>query len=268
MSEIVKIETVDRIAFVKLNRPDKYNSLSLDMFDAVIGAGEKIRDDKSVRAVVLSGEGRGFCAGLDFSSFAAMGAGGSVEDIDLFTKVNNSPANRAQQIAYVWKQVPVPVIAALHGVAYGGGLQIALAADIRFAAPDARFSVMEIKWGLIPDMSGSQTLRDLVGLDVAKELTFTGRVVEAEEASCLGLVTRVCEDPMKEATDLAKSIADKNPDAIVAGKQLLESAWHGDSNAGLELEEQLQKTLIASPNQLEAITANFEKRSPNFKDRN
>jgi enoyl-CoA hydratase/carnithine racemase len=267
MSELVSFEIVDHIAFVKLNRPDKYNSLSLEMFDAVINTGEKIKMEKSVRAVVLSGEGRGFCSGLDFGSFTAIGAGGSVEDIELFNKAEGSPANLAQQIAYVWKQVPVPVIAALHGVSYGGGLQIALAADIRLASPDARFSVMEIKWGLIPDMSGSQTLRDLVGLDVAKELTFTGRVVPADEAAKLGLVTRIYEDPFKEATEMARSIVDKNPDAIVAGKKLLESAWHGGSEEGLKLEEQLQKTLIGSPNQLEAITANFESRAPDFKDR-
>ena len=159
------------------------------------------------------------------------------------------------------------MIAAIHGVAYGGGLQIALAADIRLAAPDSKFSVMEIKWGLIPDMSASQTLRDLVGLDVAKELTFTGRTISGEEADKLGLVTRVCADPLQEALNLAREIAGKNPDAIAAGKKLMENAWHGDLEAGLKMEEELQKTLIGSSNQMEAVISNFENRSPQFEDR-
>jgi enoyl-CoA hydratase/carnithine racemase len=167
----------------------------------------------------------------------------------------------------IWKQVPVPVIAAIHGVAYGGGLQIAMGADIRLAAPDARFSVMEIKWGLVPDMSGTQTLRDLVRLDVAKELTFTGRIVEASEALDLGLVTRIAEDPLTEAREMAAAIAAKNPDAIAAAKKLLETSWRGSRKEGLELEESLQRSIIATPNQLEAAAANFEKRAPNFSDR-
>lgn len=267
MSDLVKIEIEDHVASVRLNRPDKYNSLSLEMFEAIIAAGEAIIDNKSVRAVVLSGEGRGFCAGLDFSSFAVMDSSKSSDDIPLFANVEGSPANKAQYVGYVWKRVPVPVIAAIHGVAYGGGLQIALGADIRLAEPDARFSVMEIKWGLIPDMSGSQTLRDLVGLDVAKELTFSGKVIDATEADRLGLITRTCDNPVAEATELAREIAQKNPDAIAAGKKLFESVWHGESRDGLQLEETLQRTLIGSENQVEAVMANFENRSPKFKDR-
>ncbi len=267
MSDLVKIEINDYVASVHLNRPDKYNSLSPEMFDAIIEAGEAIIKDKSVRAVVLSGEGKGFCAGLDFASFSEMGSGKSLDDIELFKREEGNPANKAQYVGYVWKQVPVPVIAAIHGVAYGGGLQIALAADIRLAKADARFSVLEIKWGLIPDMSGSQTLRDLVGLDVAKELTYTGRIIDAVEADKLGLITRVSEDPFTEAKELALEIASKNPDAIVAGKKLFESAWHGESQTGLELEETLQKTLIGTTNQLESVMANFEKRTPSFQNR-
>ena len=146
-------------------------------------------------------------------------------------------------------------------------MQIALGADIRLAAPDARFSIMEIKWGLIPDMSITQTIRDLVPMDVAKELMFTGRIIEAPEAHQLGLITRVCDDPLAEARKLAREIAGKSPDAIAAGKQLLESTWHGSAGEGLELEETLQKSLIGSPNQAEAVKANFENREPDFKDR-
>ena len=164
------------------------------------------------------------------------------------------------------KRLPVPVISAVHGVAYGGGAQIALGADIRIAAPDAKISVMEIKWGLIPDMSLTQTLRDIVPLDVAKELTFTGRVLSGEEAKELGLVTHVSEDPLSHAMDLAREIAGKSPDAIRAGKQLLETSWHADERTGLELESSLQMALIGSDNQKEAVMANFEKRAPVFKD--
>lgn len=266
MTALVTIEVQDHVAFVRLNRPEKYNALSLEMFKAIIKAGEAVQADNSIRSVVLSGEGRGFCAGLDFESFMKMGAG-EREEFDLFGRTEDNPANYAQRTGYIWKQVPVPVIAALHGVSYGGGLQIALGADIRLASPDARFSVMEIKWGLIPDMSGTQTLKDLVRLDVAKELTFTGRIVEAEEALRLGLITRICEDPLAEAGKMAREIAGKSPDAIAAGKQLWEKVCSRDAEEGLKLEEELQRTLIGGHNQIEAVKANFEKRPPVFKER-
>jgi enoyl-CoA hydratase/carnithine racemase len=212
-----------------------------------------------VRAVVLSGEGKGFCAGLDFKSF--LSSGGS----DLFSR-GDGPANGAQRAAWVWQEVPVPVIAAIHGVAFGGGLQIALGADIRYAAPDAELSVMEIKWGLVPDMSGTQTLRRLVGLDVAKELTFTGRIMSGREAEALGLVTHTHDDPRARALEIARDIAGKSPDAIRASKKLLNASGLLSVEAGLALEAELQRGLLGSPNQIEAVTANFEKRTPRFKD--
>ena len=181
-------------------------------------------------------------------------------------KRDERPENHAQRPAYVWKRLPVPTIAAIHGVAYGGGAQIALGADIRIATPDAKISVMEIKWGLIPDMSITQTLRDLVPMDVAKELTFSGRVLSGEEARELGLVTRTAPDAHAAAMDLAREIASKNPDAIRAAKKLFETSWHADERTGLALEASLQTELIGSPNQIEAIKANFEKRAPHFKD--
>jgi len=267
MADLVTIETRGGIADVRLNRPDKYNALSGDMFRAIIEAGQALREAKDVRAVVLSGNGRGFCAGLDMESFAGMtqsNEGGSATGA-LMSR-GDGPENHAQRPAYIWKTLPVPVIAAIHGVAYGGGCQIALGADIRFAAPDAKLSVMEIKWGLIPDMSLTQTLRDLVPLDVAKELTFSGRILSGEEAKALGLVTHVTADPLGAAMRLAEEIAQKSPDAIRAGKRLLEESWHADARTGLELEASLQTALIGTPNQVEAIKANFEKRPPNFKD--
>ncbi len=270
MSEdLVTVDVSDGVADVRLNRVDKYNALSKDMFQAIVDAGESLAARTDVRAVVLSGNGRGFCAGLDMGSFAGMadssGDSGNSAAGGLLAR-GDGPENFAQRPAYVWKKMPVPVIAALHGVAYGGGAQIALGADIRIAAPDVKLSIMEIKWGLIPDMSLTQTLRDLVPLDVAKELTFTGRILNGEQARALGLVTRVEDDPRQAALDLAREIAAKSPDAIRAGKQLLESTWHADERSGLELEAALQTGLIGSPNQIEAITANFEKRPPAFKD--
>jgi enoyl-CoA hydratase/carnithine racemase len=272
MSELVTISKSGGVADVRLNRPDKYNALSPDMFTAIVEAGESLRDDPAVRVVVLSGNGRGFCAGLDFTSFQGMTEGGrrsgsgNAPAAPLLSQGEDDPANRAQRPGLVWKRLPVPVIAAIHGVAYGGGLQIALGADIRIAAPDARLSVMEIKWGLVPDMSLTQTVRDLVRLDVAKELTFTGRVVDGREALALGLVTRVADDPLAAALTLAQEIAGKSPDAIRFGKRLLESAWRADPATGLKLEASLQGQLIGSANQREAVQANFENRAPIFKD--
>jgi enoyl-CoA hydratase/carnithine racemase len=285
MAELVTITKQDGIADVRLNRPDKYNALSGEMFNAIVEAGESLRDDKSVRVVVLSGNGRGFCAGLDFGSFQGMaGAGTPQRGASAPEEKGNRPQrasaavpptqhNRpgepehpAQRPALIWKRLPMPTIAAIHGVAFGGGCQIALGTDIRIAAPDAKLSVMEIKWGLIPDMSLTQTLRDLIPLDLAKELTFTGRVLSGTEAKELGLVTHVVADPLAKALELAREIAGKSPDAIRAGKRLLEATWRADPKTGLDLEQELQRGLIASSNQIEAVKANFENRAPKFND--
>ena len=268
MADLVTIEMKAGIADVRLNRPDKYNALNPEMFKAIIEAGEQLARAKDVRVVVLSGNGRGFCAGLDMSGFQGMADSSSGERNPTGTLLSRDerPENHAQRPAYVWKRMPVPVIAAIHGVAYGGGCQIALGADIRFAAPDAKLSVMEIKWGLIPDMSITQTLRDILPMDVAKELTFSGRILSGEQAQALGLVTHVSEDPLAAAMTLAEEIAGKSPDAIRAGKQLFEESWHADERTGLAMESQLQVELIGSPNQVEAIKANFENRSPDFTD--
>jgi enoyl-CoA hydratase/carnithine racemase len=264
MTDLVTIDIQGGVADVRLNRVDKYNALSPDMFKAIIEAGESLADNRAVRAVVLSGNGRGFCAGLDMGSFQGMASGGGGGGTGNLLNRDERPENHAQRPAYVWKRLPMPVIAAIHGVAFGGGLQVALGADIRFATPDAKLSVMEIKWGLVPDMSLTQTLRDLVPLDVAKELTFTGRILSGAEAKALGLVTRVTDDPLAAAQALAEEIAGKSPDAIRAAKQLLEESWRADARTGLELESRLQTALIGSKNQVEAVMANFENRAPVF----
>ena len=265
-SDLVTIDIQNGIADVRLNREEKYNALSQDMFDAIIEAGQALASADDVSAVVLSGDGRGFCAGLDMASFASMSDGPRKpkSDTDSLLAKDERPENRAQRPAMVWKQLPMPVISSLHGVVFGGGCQIALGTDIRIAAPDIKMSIMEIKWGLVPDMSITQTLRDIMPMDVAKELTFTGRILNGEQAKEVGLVTRVANDPLAAAMELAEEIAGKNPDAVRAGKALYEQAWHADARTGLELEAALQAQLIGTANQIEAVKANFEKRAPAF----
>ncbi len=275
MTERVRVSIRDGIADVRLNRPEKLNALDGAMFDALVEHGLELAADRSLRAVVLSGEGRAFCAGFDFSSFAAMSKGGGQGEsrdsearpaAGLLSQSGESVATRAQRAAWVWTEVPAPVIAAIHGVAFGGGLQIALGADIRFVAPDARMSVMEVKWGLIPDMSGTQTLRRLTRLDVAKELTFTGRIISGNEAVELGLATHISDTPREAALELAREIASKSPNAVRAAKQLLTQAGLLPVDEGLRLEARLQASLIGKPNQVEAVRANLEKRDPRFGD--
>lgn len=264
MSELVTITVADHVADVRLNRPEKMNALSMAMFEAISAAAQQVMRDRSVRAVVLSGEGRAFCAGLDLANFTGPQAFGG----NPFGPGRGGFwPNFYQQPGYLWKDVPVPVIAALHGAVFGGGLQIALGADIRIAHPDVQMSLMEIKWGLIPDMSGTQTLRDLVRIDIAKELAFTGRVVGGAEAEKIGLVTRLDEHPHAAAMTLAREIATKNPQAIMLDKLILESTWHGDDARGLELEEKLQASVIMSANQVEAVMAGMQKRPALFSER-
>ncbi len=263
MSDRVSVSIKDGIADVRLNRPDKLNALDGAMFEALAATGKSLRNERALRAVVLSGEGRSFCAGLDVMSFMGEGGNGTRS---LFDRSDAGPANLAQQAAWVWTELPVPVIAAVHGVAFGGGLQIALGADVRFVAPDARLSVMEIKYGLVPDMSLTQTLRRLVRLDIAKDLTFTGRVVSGSEAVELGLATHLSDAPREAAFEMAREIAAKSPHAIRAGKQLLDRSGVGSVEDGLLLEEELQRGLMGKPNQVEAVRANVEKRDPNFED--
>jgi len=231
MTELVTIDIQDHIADVRLNRPEKMNALSQGMWKAITEAGEQLSENREVRAVVLSGNGRCFCAGLDMASLQKFqedeGTTSSSASIPI-AGPEERPGNLAQRACLVWKRLPMPVIGALHGVAYGAGAQIALGTDIRIASPNLRMSIMEIKWGLIPDVGITQTLRDIVPLDVAKELTFTGRILDSEQAKTLGLVTHLAEDPHAQAMDLAREIASKSPDAIRFGKQLFEETWRAD----------------------------------------
>ena len=260
----VTVTMAGGVADVRLNRPEKRNALDPAMFAALVAVGEGLKAEPGLRAVVLSGAGPDFCAGLDFGSFQAMRDG---ERLSASAQLPPSagPARAAgQRAAFVWAEVPVPVIAALRGNALGGGLQVALGADIRIVAPDARLSVLEVVWGLIPDMTGSQLLPGLVGRDVAKELTFTGRVVSGEEAVRIGLATRAEADPLAAALALAHEIAGRSPHAVRAAKRLLDLAGRVDLAAGFAAEQEEIGALIGSPNQVEAVTARFERRDPVF----
>lgn len=275
IGERVTISIDGGVADVRLNRPEKINAVDTAMFMALAEAGEALKADSSVRAVVLSGEGRGFCAGLDFSAFQAMSAtdapsagDGSRREGDLADLAGRQGriTNIGQQAAFVWTELPQPVIAAVHGPAVGAGIQIALACDIRIVAPDAKLSVLEIRWGLVPDMTGTQMLPRLVGLDVAKELAFTGRMIDGEEAVRLGIATRVAADPRAAALELAREVASKNPYATRGVKALINMAGQVPLEEAFKAEERTMRSLIGSPNNVEAVNAYFEKREPRFAD--
>ncbi len=258
----VAIDVSDGIADVRLVRSAKHNALDWPMFQALDAATDELASRNDVRAVVLSGDGPSFCSGLDFPSFMA----GDVGVDEMIADVPGEVANIAQRVAYDWQRLPMPVVAAIHGNCLGGGAQIALGADIRISAPDLKLCVMEIHYGLIPDMGISQALPTLVPLDVAKEVVFTGRTVGADEALELGLVTRLAEDPRDDALALAAEIATKSPHAIRSGKRLLNSAYTSRSENALKLEADLQRALIGSPNQIAAVTAAMTKEQAQYAD--
>ena len=266
--ERVTIAVSDGVADVRLNRPEKMNALDPAMFSAIREAADAVSADASIRAVVLSGEGRAFCAGLDFASFQAMDDAGErrATSGELLAREAESRANAAQRVAWAWHEAPMPVIAAVHGVAFGGGLQMALGADVRFVAPDARLSIMEGRWGLVPDMAGTQLLRRLARLDVVKELTYTARIVHGAEAVEVGFATHVSPEPREAAMALAREIAGCSPDAVRAAKRLLNQSVELDVGEGLALEASTQRSLIGTANQLEAVRANMEKRPPVYAD--
>jgi enoyl-CoA hydratase/carnithine racemase len=265
MEDRITVDIQGGVADVRLVRIDKMNALDDAMFEALIQTGERLKTEAGVRAVVLSGAGRAFCAGLDMGNFDKMASGERKGGTGLVeTPRTEGGSNRAQHAVMVWREIPVPVIAAVHGVAFGGGFQLALGADMRFVTPDARMAVMEIKWGLVPDMAGIALLRRLIRDDQARELTYSGRQFTGEEALSLGLATRVCADPYAEALAFARDVAAKNPDAIRADKRLMNLADDGDQRAILLAESVEQSALIGSPNQIEAVLSSMQKRAPNF----
>jgi len=262
MSDRVTVEIEDHVAEVTLNRPEKHNAVDLAMFEALIEAGDELAQNSDVRAVILRGAGDNFCAGIDLSVFQGGGLDGL--DKNAFKPRDGTPANFYQSAAYVWRALPVPVIAAIDGVAFGAGLQIALGADIRYATADAKLSIMEIKWGIIPDMAITATLRDIMPADRVKQLAYSGRIISGSEAERIGLITAIHEQPLEASRDLAAEIAGKSPDAIRAIKTLINSSWHDSVDSALQREARLQISVMGKPNQIEAVTANMEKRSPIF----
>ena len=258
----IQIDVADGVADVRMVRADKHNALDWTMFLALDAATDELAERDDVRCVVLSGEGPSFCSGLDFPSFMA----GDVGVDEMISDVPGEVANIAQRVAYDWQRLPMPVVAAIHGNCLGGGAQIALGADVRISAKELKLCVMEIKYGLIPDMGITQVLPALVPLDVAKEIVFTGRTIGADEALDLGLVTRLSEDPLADAKELAAEIASKSPHAIRSGKRLINEAYTGRSEDALKLEAELQRALIGSPNQIAAVTAAMTKEPAKFED--
>jgi enoyl-CoA hydratase/carnithine racemase len=265
-AERVTIEIAEGVAEVTLNRPDKLNALDPEMFEAIIGAGERLSRTAGLRAVVLTGAGKGFCAGLDRETFASIAAGGAAPTLGDLMKRTHGIANAFQETVYVWRTLPVPVIAAIHGVALGGGFQIALGADIRCVAPDARLAILEIKWGLVPDMGGIALMRELARSDVIRELAMTGRIFTGADAFAYGFATSVHADPLAAARSTATEIAARSPDAVRAIKRLLNAASDSDAAAILIAESKEQAALIGSPNQIEAVRAGMERSQGRFAD--
>lgn len=267
----VKVSIEGGIADVRLDRADKRNALDPAMFDAIARAGKDLVSNKEIRAVVLSGSGASFCAGLDFASFQSMANGGSSNSDTKSNSSENAGAMQpgaithlAQQICWVWQEVPVPVIAAIQGHALGGGMQLALGADIRIAHPDTQFAMREVHWGLIPDMTGTLMLSRLVRDDVAKDLVFSARVISGTEAHQLGVVTRLTDSPLEVAMQIASEIAERSPDAVRGAKALINRLSNAGAAEHFAEERKIIYSLIGKPNQVEAVTSNFEKRPASF----
>ena len=263
MSTRVQIRIEDHVAEVLLDRPEKHNALDMPMFDELAAAAARLSAESAVRAVILTGAGENFCAGIDLGIFND--PGDAIDPVSMAPQ-ESSPANRFQRAAFAWREVPVPVICALRGVAFGAGAQIALGADLRYASPDAQLSIMEVRWGLIPDLAISVTASNLVREDHLRELAYTGRVVSGTEALELGLVTAIHEDPLQAARETARSITGRSPSAIRAMKALFNERRDLDAAGSLALEARLQSRIIGRPNQMEAVRANVEGREPDFED--
>ena len=270
MNDALEITIENHIAHVRLNRPDAHNAIDGSIMDGLLDFARQMMEPGNVRVIVLSGNGRSFCAGLDMSSFAEMMSGdlsSDREDVaEALQSISAGGANRAQQVAWLWQEVPVPVIAAIQGAALGGGLNLALGADIRIVHPAAKLGFVEITFGLLPDMSATQSLRRLAALDRMKELVLTGRKFSGEEALQYGLATQLSEAPAEDALAMAAQIAARNPDAVRAAKRVLNQSGLVDVATGLAEEASAMQGLLGTPNQLEAISAKFEGRSPKFQD--
>ena len=270
MSDRVIINISDGIADVRFNRADKRNALDGEQFQAIVDAGESLKSNKKIRAVVLSGEGASFCAGLDLASMGGMANGGARNDGEKKPSAGDMEEGRithlGQQSAWVWQEVPVPVIAAVHGHALGGGCQIALGADMRFAHPDTKFSVRETYWGLVPDMAGTVLMQGLVRPDIMKDIVMSARIFDGREAHQIGIVTRLSENPHADAMSYAQEICRRSPDAVRGAKELLNRMTLDFAAAQFAAERRIIGSLIGGHNQREAVMSDFEKRAPAYVD--
>jgi len=268
MSDRVTINISDGIADVRFNRPNKRNALDGEQFAAIVEAGESLKTNKKVRVVVVSGEGASFCAGLDLGSMGAMASGerqgGTTPTASDMQE--GRITHLGQQSAWVWQEVPVPVIAAVHGHALGGGCQIALGADMRFAHPDTKFSVRETYWGLVPDMAGTVLMHGLVRPDVLKDIVLSARIFDGREAHAMGLVTRLSDTPREDAFAYAEEICKRSPDAVRGAKELLNRLTLDFAAAQFAAERRIIGSLIGGHNQREAVMSDFEKRAPAYID--
>jgi enoyl-CoA hydratase/carnithine racemase len=271
----VTISVIDGIADVKMNRADKRNALDNAMFTSLSAAGEYLKKLDGLRVVVLSGDGASFCAGLDFSSFAQMAEAApkanaadkkpvEKSDMNAGAMVDGRITHMAQQVCWVWQEVPVPVIAAVHGHALGGGIQIALGCDIRIVHPETQLSVREVHWGLIPDMTGTLMLSRLVRPDIVKNLVFTARMFSGREAHEMGIATQLSQDVHADAMTMAREIAGRSPDAVRGAKKLVNLLANSGAAEQFAAERATIGQLIGSANQAEAVMSHFEKRPPNF----
>lgn len=271
INDRISLDVKDHIAHVQLSRPEKMNALDPEMFAAIPKLEGALRADKSIRVVVLSGAGDNFCAGLDKSNFSAMLSPQSDDAPQTATagglsKRTHGIANAPQYAAWMWRKLPMPVIAAIDGVALGGGLQIALGADFRYASATSRYSILELKWGIVPDMSSTQIMRHMVRDDIIRELTYTAKIFSAEQAKEWGFITEIVDDPLAHAMAVAAQIVDKNPDAIRAAKQIIDRSYYQSEAEGLLMESAAQDEIIGTPNQIEAVMAAMQNRKPSFTD--
>jgi enoyl-CoA hydratase/carnithine racemase len=265
-NERVLVTFDEGVAHVQLNRPDKLNALDSAMFDALIETGNRLKALPGLRAVVLSGAGKAFCAGLDMERFQSMASGvDSTASLRLGPRVHDA-CNVPQYAAMVWRSVPVPVIAAVHGAALGGGLQIALGADLRIVAPDSKLGLLEIRWGIIPDMGAFIVLPELMSADRIRDLAYSGRTLSGTEAATVGLATRTSDTPLEDALAMARDIASRNPDAIRACKAMVAAGFSPNQAQRLQLESDAQIAIMERPNQREAVRAQLEKRAARFID--
>jgi enoyl-CoA hydratase/carnithine racemase len=271
INDRIEFSVENHVAHVTLSRADKMNALDNKMFDAIPMVGEQIRSDPSIRVVVVSGDGGNFCAGLDKSNFSSMlenkslSLDGDQPAVTLADRTHGI-ANTPQYVVWMWRELPMPVIAAIDGFCLGGGLQIALGADFRYAKADSKFSILEMRWGIVPDMSSTQIMRHMIRDDVIRELTYTAKIFDAKQAKEWGFITDIVDDPLAHAMSVAKQIAYKNPDAIRAAKKIIDASYYQTAEQGLLMESVEQDKIMGTPNQIEAVMAELQKRKPEFKD--